>query len=182
MYTCADATKLDYFRLYYADLVRMAAGHLRSEGRDHILNPTDLVHELWLRMNTRTRSFQDGAHFLATCRLIMRHILTDCARSHKSIRRGHGKALLAIDAAVPSPEGSQDESQQCVRLMVSALEAHDLRLASVVRLRFFSGLTESETANSLGVTRRTVSRDWNRAKAWLSKRISAVAGKHIRST
>lgn len=161
----------EYFLLHYEALVRMAGTLLHSESPNHILSPAALVHEVWLRLKHRRQEFSREEHFLGTCRLMMRHILTDHARSRKAARRGYGKTLSGLDSALLRVDDTWDASHHRVREMVAALEVHDRRCALVVRLRFFSGMTEKETAGHLGVTRRTVNRDWNMARMWLFHRM-----------
>jgi RNA polymerase sigma factor (TIGR02999 family) len=160
------------FALVYDELHRMAHRHLRHERDGHTLATTDLVHEAWLRFPPdRDGGAMDRARFFAIASAAMRRVLIDHARRHQAARRGGGvRAITLDDAQVAATESSAE----LVALddALTRLAALDERLAQVVECRYFGGLTEDETASALGVTARTVRRDWVKAKAWLYRELT----------
>lgn len=144
----------------------IAARHLRSESDGHTLTPTALVHEAWIRLvDQRHAAFADRTHFLAIASRLMRRVLVDHARRTRADKR---TAPLALDATWE--HASPDQWALTMIALDDAMERLaqvDQRMARVVECRFFAGLTEEETAVVLGVTARTVHRDWVRARAWL---------------
>jgi len=151
----------------YEELRRIARRQLRSERTGHTLTTTALVHESYLKLAEQTRSvFRDRTHFLAVASQAMRRILIDYARGHRAARRGGDQERVDLDdAALAVVE--QSESLIALHEALERLEQLDPRQARVVECRFFGGMTEEETANALGVTERTVRRDWIKAKLWL---------------
>jgi RNA polymerase sigma factor (TIGR02999 family) len=151
----------------YEELRRIARRQLGGERPDHTLSTTALVHEAYLRMADQTRlEWQDRAHFFAAAAQAMRRILVDYARRHRAEKRGGGRAQVTLDDAMVA---AGERADQLVALdeALTRLAALDPRLARVVECRFFAGLTEEETAEALGITDRTVRRDWVKAKGWL---------------
>jgi RNA polymerase sigma factor (TIGR02999 family) len=159
--------------LVYADLRRIAAGMLRAHAGHATLQTTALVHDVLLRLLDRPAAdFQDTAHLLNAAARMMRQILVDRARAAMAVKRGGGWLRDDFTAALelPIPEGTDlDELDQAL----DELESFDPRMASVVELRYFVGLGMSEVAGVLGVTERTVQRDWAGARAWLKDRLDA---------
>jgi RNA polymerase sigma factor (TIGR02999 family) len=161
----ADAAE----RLYdavYPQLRRIAHRHLLGEREGHTLGTTGLVHETYLRMVDAHRvEWKDRGHFYRVASTAMRHILVDYARKHRSARRGGGLTVGFLDDQV----GMTRRSDMLLALdeALERLAALSRRLSQVVECRFFGGLTEEETAEALGVTARTVQRDWAKARAWL---------------
>jgi len=142
------------------------------------LSTTALVHEVYLRlMDQHTVAWGDRATFFAHAGRAMRRILVDYARKHKALRRGAGAAVISLDLdeAITSesrhaPQIAVAERAEELVALDEALERFSFlepRAAKVVECRFFGGLTEEETAEALGVTPRTVARDWVKARAWL---------------
>jgi RNA polymerase sigma factor (TIGR02999 family) len=159
--------------LVYAELRDMADRQLRRENPGHTLSPTALVHEAYMRLVDQTRvQWQDRAHFFAVASLAMRRVLVDHARRHRAGRRGGGVRPLALDE-VEIPIQERAEVLVALDEALHRLHAVDERLARVVELRFFGGLTEPEAAEVLGVTERTVRRDWVKARAWLLREMEA---------
>jgi RNA polymerase sigma factor (TIGR02999 family) len=152
--------------LVYEELRRLAHAQLRRERPGHTLGTTGLVHETYARLVDQTRvPWRDRGHFLVVAAWAMRRILVDYARRNRAARRGGGSVRFTLDHDVPAEERSElllalDEALQ-------RLAAVDQRLSQVVEYRYFGGLTEEETADVLGVTRRTVQRDWVKARGWL---------------
>lgn len=157
--------------LVYRELRRVAGAHLRRESSSHSLQPTALVHEAYLRLIDITRiEWQDRAHFFSVASTVMRRILVEHARASQAHKRGGGQDALCLDeAAVPSP----GRGPEIVALddALNELAMLDERQAKIVEMRFFAGMTEEETGEVLGVSARTVKRDWRLARAWLYKEL-----------
>jgi len=153
--------------LVYRELRQMAARQMRRERVDHTLQTTALVHEAYLKLVEQTpASWQNRAHFFAVAAQVMRHILIDHARGQAREKRGGGVAVIQLDEAlVFSPEQSSELLE--VDAALHRLTELDPRQGKIVELRFFGGLTVDETAAVLGISPKTVKRDWSVAKAWL---------------
>lgn len=155
----------------YGELRQMAVRQLRHERVDHTLQPTALVHEVYLRLlDQRHVCWEDRAHFFGVVSQVMRRILVDHARRHGAGKRGDGRRCLAIEDAggVAAPD------ERFVMALDSALERLqkiDPDLAKVVEFRVFAGLTIDEAAHVLNVSPSTAKRDWRTAKAWLAREI-----------
>jgi RNA polymerase sigma factor (TIGR02999 family) len=157
--------------IVYAELRRMAARQLRSERASHTLQPTALVHEVYLRLvDQRHVDWRDRAHFFGVAAQVMRRILVDHARRHRASKRGDGIPSVPIDEAkeVIAPD----------RIPVLALDhaldrlaGIDRDLARIVELRAFGGLTIEEAACVLEVSPTTAKREWRTAKAWLTREL-----------
>lgn len=165
----------DVFPRLYSELRDIADRLLRREGVGHTLQPTALLHEAWLKLSGGRRPVAiDKSHYLALAARAMRQVLVDHARKRQAARRGGDAPQVTlgdapIEAAVPLDEMiALDDALQ-------RLGALDERLAKVVELRFFAGLGEDEVAQVLGVTTRTVQRDWVRARAWLHAELRDAA-------
>lgn len=160
------------FALVYNELRRIAASFLRRERPDHTLQPTALVHEAYLRLVAQSdQSWENRAHFIGVGAHLMRQILVDYARKkHASKRGGHAQAVTLDDVALSQVH--QMEELLALDEALSRLESLDGRQARIVELRFFGGLTEEEISQILGVSVRTVKRDWNVARAWLYAEIT----------
>jgi len=156
-------------RLYaavYAELRRIAHWHLLDERPGHTLGTTGLVHETYVRLVDLTRlEWQDRAQFYHIASGAMRRILVDYARKHRAARRGGGLRAGFLEDQVPAAE--RGEMLLALDEALDRLAALSRRMSQVVECRFFGGLTEEETAEALGVTARTVQRDWAKARAWL---------------
>ena len=160
--------------LVYADLARIAHRQLRLEADGHTLSTTALVHEAYLRLVDQTRAeWTDRVQFLAAAAHVMRRVLVDYARRHSAARRGGaGRRVASLEALERADVGrlAVEERADILLALDEALDrlaALDARQARVVECRFFGGLTEAETAAALGVTSRTVTRDWFKARGWL---------------
>ncbi len=140
---------------------------MRRERVDHTLQTTALVHEAYLKLVEQTpASWQNRAHFFAIAAQVMRHILIDHARGHAREKRGGGQPVIQFDEGlVFSPEQSSELLE--VDAALQRLTELDPRQGKIVELRFFGGLTVDETAAVLGISPKTVKRDWSVAKAWL---------------
>jgi RNA polymerase sigma-70 factor, ECF subfamily len=161
--------------LVYRDLRRQAAAQLRREGPGHTLQPTALVHELFVRLSAQSRfRFEDRAHFLAVCSSLMRRLLIDHAR--RRLRQKRGGTLLRVELSFePEAAARQDLDLIALDRALDELQALDPEQARLVELRFFAGLSTEEAATALGVSARTVKRDWRSARAWLLHRLTAGA-------
>lgn len=166
--------------LVYGELRRMADRYMRRERDGHTLQTTALVHEAYLKLvEQRSVDWQSRAHFFGIAAQLMRRVLIDHARGHLREKRGGGQQIVPLDEAlVFSPQNSGALIE-----LDSALEklgARDARQAKIVELRFFGGLTVEEAAEVLGVSPKTVKRDWSVAKAWLHGELKAAYGANER--
>lgn len=162
--------------LVYEQLRRIAHRQLGSEPTGHTLSTTGLVHEAYLKLVDQTRAqWQDRAQFFAIAAGAMRRILVDYARRHRAARRGGGpEGAPPIPVSLEDVEIAVAERAAEIVALDEALERlarMDARAARVVECRFFGGLTETETAAALGVSQRTVAREWVAAKAWLHQEV-----------
>jgi RNA polymerase sigma factor (TIGR02999 family) len=173
------------FELLYDDLRRVAHNQLRAEDGGHTLNTTALVNESWLRLAKQAKSHgcTEGQLFALAARA-MRRVLVDYARRHRALRRGGGVRPLALDVLpdgasdasppeAPSEEDLRAEEMLALDAALERLEGREPRLSRVVELRFYGGRTEVQIAELLGVTERTVRRDWVRAREWLYAEVRA---------
>ncbi len=156
-------------RLYsavYQELRRMAHRQLQGERPGHTLETAGLVHETYVKLVDLDRiEWQDRAHFFRAAAGAMRRILVDYARKHRAARRGGGISPAFLDDRAPATERS--DTLVALDEALERLARLSERMSRVVECRFFGGLTEDETAEALGVTARTVQRDWAKARAWL---------------
>jgi RNA polymerase sigma factor (TIGR02999 family) len=159
-------------RVVYQELRQLARGRLAGEKAGQSLQPTDLVHEAFLRLFARDDSpaFENRRHFFGAAAKAMRRVLVDHAREKKADKRGGGEAPVTLDEAVGRVEPAPEEILD-LDWALDQLAARDERKATVVELRFFAGLTIEETAAVLEVTPRTVNRDWLAARAWLKREL-----------
>ena len=165
--------------LVYHDLSRIAHRQLRLEGPGHTLSTSALVHEAYLRLVDQTQAqWADRAQFYAIAAHVMRRVLVDHARRRRAGRRGGAQPRpVSLDALDTKDAGGLaiDDRVDVLLAIDEALErlaTLDARQAKVVDCRFFGGLTETETAEALGVTTRTVERDWVKARGWLYQELS----------
>jgi RNA polymerase sigma factor (TIGR02999 family) len=175
MSTKRPAPPSELFPLIYRELHRVAGAYLRRERRNHTLQPTALVHEAWIRLQKeRGGEWQGRTHGLAIGAQAMRRLLMDHGRYQKRDKRGGGaqpvglNELLNAAAAGPVPV----EDLMTLEAALSRLEEVDPRAAQVVTLRFFSGMSNPEIAEHLGLSVRTVEGDWAHARAWLKRELS----------
>jgi RNA polymerase sigma factor (TIGR02999 family) len=168
-----DASALErLLPLVYDELRRVARARLRAEQPNHTLQATALVHETYLRLMGRGQQTpQNRAHLFALAARLMRQILVDHARKKKAEKRGGGVTAITITDSAPAPETSLVDILALDEALTQ-LAAHDTRLAQVVEMRYFAGMSIEETAVALNVSTATVERDWTVAKAWLLQRLS----------
>jgi RNA polymerase sigma factor (TIGR02999 family) len=161
------------FPLVYEELRRIARRALRRERTGHTLATTGLVHEAYLRLVGQARlEYQDRAHFFGIAARAMRQILVDYARRHRAAKRGGAQRVVTLDEGALALE-DRAEALLALDEALTDLESVDARLGQIVQCRFFGGLTEDETAEVVGVTARTVRRDWLKAKGWLHQQLTA---------
>jgi RNA polymerase sigma-70 factor, ECF subfamily len=158
--------------LVYDELRKLASGYLKNERPDHTLQATALVHEAYLRLvDWENVSWQNRNHFFSVSAQIMRHILVDHARSKKAEMHGGNLQKLALDEAISFSNSKEVDLVDLDDALIE-LAAFKERHAKIVELRFFAGLTLEETAQTLDISTKTVSREWNFAKAWLFRRLN----------
>jgi RNA polymerase sigma-70 factor, ECF subfamily len=151
----------------YNELRRLAGSYMRRERVDHTLQATALVHEAYLKLvEQRSVNWQSRAHFFGVAAQLMRRILIDHARGHVRQKRGGEQKRVSLDEAFVFDEQQADELL-AVDDSLNRLAAMDPRQARVVELRFFGGANVEEAAEVLGISPKTVKRDWQVAKAWL---------------
>jgi RNA polymerase sigma factor (TIGR02999 family) len=161
--------------LVYAELRRIAARQLSRERTGHTLQPTALVHEVYLRLvDQRQVDWQDRAHFFGVAARIMRRILVDHARRHSAGKRGDGVRCVSVDDAREVP-ASNEMPILALDHALDRLETVDPGLARIVELRAFGGLTIEEAAHVLKVSPSTAKRGWRTAKAWLHRELGSKA-------
>jgi len=162
----------DLLPLVYRELKRRAAAYLRHERRDHTLQPTALVHEAYLRLIGQERvAWQNRDHFFGIAAQMMRRILVDHARERQAAKRPGAGLRVALDDRIGATLPVECE----VLLLDQALQQLtevDARQALIVELRYFGGMSEHEVARVLSLSRATVTREWQTARAWLYRRMT----------
>jgi len=159
--------------LLYHELREIAHRHRSGQAGDPTLATTALVHEAYLKLVDQSRAqWNDRAHFLALAAVAMRHILTDRARARLAAKRGGAREVVTFDDEVIANEERPGALLQ-IHEALDRLAGVDERLARIVEYRFFGGLTHEEIAASLGVTVRTVERDWAKARVLLRDLLAA---------
>lgn len=183
------ASAAELFDRLYDELREIARRQMARESAGHTLQPTGLVHEAWVRLVEPGNVGARGrTHFLNLGAKVMRQLLLDHARARGRDKRGGSWHRISLDAASPSMEdpdptgagGAYDV--EVVDAAIERMRAFDPRQADVVCLRVFGGLTAEEVAEALGVSRRTVMRDWTMGIAWLRAELHGGSGDEARST
>lgn len=169
----------------YEHLRALARAKMASESAGQSLPPTALVHEAYLKILGTQRPWNDKRHFFAAAALAMRRILVDRARARQGPKRGVIDGRVSLESAEQrlgrpgtsgqSPTGAAAMDWLALEAAMEALERHDAALAEVVHLRYFAGLTVEETALALGVSSRSINRDWMVARAWLLQKMKSDA-------
>jgi RNA polymerase sigma factor (TIGR02999 family) len=160
--------------LVYKELHRMAHRFMSREKSGHSLQSTVLVNEVYLRLvDVKNVEWQDRAHFFALCARLMRHILTDFARSRQNRKHGGSGVRISLDESAVIQKGTE-ASLVALDDALKGLAEIDPRKSQVVEMRFFGGLTVEETAEALKISVETVMRDWKMAKAWLGRELTRV--------
>ncbi len=161
----------ELFADVYSELRALAARYLHRERKSHTLQPTALVHEAYLKFTGQTRfDGQDPAHFLAIAAHAMRQVLVDHARRHGAAKRGGNRPRIALDDSLVI------ESRREVDLLalvdaLTWLAKLDPRQAKMIELRFFGGLGIAEVAKVMGMSKRSVEREWTMVRAWLRREL-----------
>jgi len=158
--------------IVYAELRRVARARLRAE-RGHSLEPTALVHEVYLRLVDLDRmTVNNRTHFFALAARLMRQVLVDHARRRQAQKRGSGVTMVGVDEVSAATRTSMVDVLALDEAL-RELAVFDERSCRVVELRYFAGLNIDETAEAIEISTATVEREWTVAKAWLLKRLSA---------
>jgi RNA polymerase sigma factor (TIGR02999 family) len=158
--------------LVYGELRSLARHYLRKERPDHTLQSTALVHEAYVRMVAHAPpALNNRAHFFGVAARLMREILVEHARAQQAAKRGGGVTLMALDDSV---DRAEPMNVDILRLddALNELGRLDPRQSRIVELRFFTGLSIDETAEVIGVSPATVSREWTTARAWLHREMT----------
>jgi RNA polymerase sigma factor (TIGR02999 family) len=160
--------------LVYQELRRLAARQLAGERSEHTLSPTALVHEAYLRLidaDAQVATWNSRGHFFAAAAEAMRRILVDSARRKRALKRGGDRARIPLDEGqIGGPQ--RDRDLLALDEALCRLEQEHPQLAQLIKLRYFAGLTMPQSAETLGISLRTVERNWTYAKAWLLEAIS----------
>ncbi len=163
--------------LVYQELRALAHRYLRAERPGHTLQSTALVHEAFLRLVDQSPfQVQNRAHFLAVAAKLMRQILVDYARSRRAAKRGPECKVELGEGFDVAQEPNQGVDVLALDDALVQLSRRDAQQGRIVEMRFFGGLTVEETAKALDVSAATVKRDWNMAKAWLTREMQRGAG------
>ena len=159
------------FPLVYAELRRLAHHYLTHERPGHTLQATALVHEVYLRLIPQGEAtFEDRRKFIGIAAHVMREILVEYARSRNCLKRGGEQARLPLHDSVAQTDADFDRWEDLDRALDRLAEL-DSRQAKVVELRYFAGMAVEEAAQVLGVSTKTVKRDWSLARAWLRREL-----------
>lgn len=162
------------FQVVYDELYRLASGYMREERPDHTLQPTALVHEVFLKLlgsGSEANQFQNREHFIATAALAMRRILVNHAKAKKAQKRGGGeRPMLMLDDAVAAFDNSAIDLLALDEVL-NRLAEFDETQAKLVEMRFFGGMTVEQCASVLDVSPRTIHYEWAHARAWLRSQL-----------
>lgn len=163
--------------LVYAELRQLAAHYLRRERSAHTLQPTALVHEMYMRLAGHVGQegavWENRAHFFGIAARVMRQVLVDHARAGGAAKRGAGRLRVTLNESSHVTPGP-DIDILALEAALTRLATLDAGQARLVELRFFAGLTLEEAADVLGRTPRTLKRDWRSARAWLQRELSGA--------
>jgi RNA polymerase sigma factor (TIGR02999 family) len=165
-----DRAALDLlFQRFYGELSRLARSRLSASGHHTLLDTSSLVHEAYLRLcGVDGLALNDREHFLAYAATTLRSVIVDVVRKRQAEQRGGGVQHITLNTEVAQQLGGGDEEILQVHEALTTLAAVDERMVKVVEMRYFAGLTEVEIAVALGVTDRTVRRDWEKARLLLA--------------
>lgn len=158
----------------YEELHRIAQWQMKREAEGHTLQPTALVNEAYLRLIDQSAGWKDRSHFFALAAQAMRRVLVDHARARRAGKRGGGLAHDGIDEQAVGVDAQLDR-MLAVDEALKRLAAFDPRQCQIVEMRYFAGMSDPEISAILGVSVRTVNRDWRIAKAWLYNELGAKA-------
>lgn len=170
-----EGASQELFDRVYGELRRIAGRYMAGERTDHTLQPTALVHEVYLRLlGAQEPRWENRGHFFATAAEAMRRILIEHARRKLSLKRGGDREQVELPD-LRQPGGAPLEELLDLDAALDGLEARDPAMAQVVKLRYFAGLTIEETAQALDLSPRSVTRSWTSARAWLRREIARPA-------
>ena len=162
------------FALLYADLQRLAHSRMNRSGNFTMLDTTALVHESWLRFRgAGEAAFADQQHFMGYAARVMHSVVVDFVRARRAQRHGGDIEHVTLNTAIGDSVARHDDEILRVDEAMQELGEADKRLHDVVELRYFGGLSEAEIAAILGVTERTVQRDWQKARLFLSSALTS---------
>ncbi len=161
--------------LVYGELHRLARQHLRREREGHTLQSTALVNEVYLRLLDQGLAVENRTHFYAVSSHLMRQILVDYARRHRSQKRGEGFERVTLSEAEALLPQVRNVDLVALDDALSELAKSDPQLTKIVEMRFFGGLSIEEAAVALGVSRSTVKREWSAARALLQRELAQTA-------
>jgi len=166
-----DGRALDeLFAETYQDLRRLARARLRAAPRVTVLDTVALVNESWMRLNQAGRLRpQDRAHFIRYAARAMRSVIVDYARRRLAERRGGDRARIELTTGIASDAPGGESEIVNVHDALERLGTTDARAAEVVQMKYFAGMNESDIATALGITERTVRRDWTKARLLLAE-------------
>lgn len=156
----------------YDELRHMAAARLAGQSDGRLLQPTELVNEAYLKLASPTEPWEGRAHFFGAAARAMRHIIVDQIRRQTRLRRNDDRRSQPLDTQFAEPDAADADQVLDIEALLVQLETDQPRAARVVDLRFFVGLSEEDTAEALGLSARTVYRDWSYAKAWLRRELA----------
>lgn len=160
----------DLYEMLYGELRRLARSRLAAGGRNVMLDTTALVHESFIRLHGAGKvGITDRNHFMAYAATAMRSVIVDYVRKRASGKRGGDVDHVTLDTGMAESLGATDDEIVEVHDALDALEKVDPRLVKVVEMRYFAGLSDEEIGAALGMTGRTVRRDWERARLLLAE-------------
>jgi RNA polymerase sigma factor (TIGR02999 family) len=161
------------FDATYEDLRVVARARLSRGGRGPLLDTTSLVHESYVRLADAGRlRVEDRQHFLRYASHVMRSVIVDFVRERLAARRGGDAQHVTLNSEISKPDDAAEREILRVHDALEELGQHDARMVQVVEMRYFGGMTESEIAQALGVTDRTVRRDWEKARLLLAQALA----------
>ena len=176
-----DADAADrLFTTMYDELRRLARARLRAGGRNTLLDTSSLVHESYLRFAAAGRlRLQDRVHFMRWAGRVMRSVIVDFARRRLADRRGGGMTPLTLTTSIGSRVPTAESEIVRVHEALNELAVHDPRMATIVEMRYFGGMTETEIAEAVGVHERTVRRDWEKARLFLREALDPQPARRV---
>jgi RNA polymerase sigma-70 factor, ECF subfamily len=160
----------DVLPLVYGELHRLAKSYMRRERPDHTLQATALIHEAYLRLAREDTDWNSREHFIGVAANVMRRVLVDYARAHKAEQRGGGLKRVEMNEELAISPERLDEVEALDQAL-KKLELENPRQGRVVELRYFGGLSVEQIASLLGVSPRSVKRDWSLARIWLFREL-----------
>jgi RNA polymerase sigma-70 factor, ECF subfamily len=165
------------FDVLYRELRRLAVSTMRAERRDHTLQPTALVHEAFMRLADERTPLAGRNHFFGVAAVAMRRILVEHARARHALKRGGHAPKISLDGIdVAMATLTEDVDLDALDRALTRLGELDPRQARIVELRYFAGLSVDETAGVVGLSTRTVKREWALSRAWLRREMARLEG------